>query len=366
MNIPSKIRKKTELHGTFDKKILFGNISREDLLVLEIKNPRRPPDYYTNLAKSLDYAKIKDVIRRSIEEFNVSAFIGLCRANVHAAIEALITEPPANVILRKAAYEFPRQTYALFFLLRRKLPPDIKKRFLDAIKSALVRKIIGISFTMGRREKKRTYDFHEEFHEEFDLDETLERLLEKRMSPLSYSDIVWLKRMEKRNACILMLDTSGSMYGEKNLIAAMAAITVAYRLKNSELGIVAFNTSAMVVKHVNSRENIGVVLDKILELEASGYTNIRDALRKGLAELRKSKAKKRWGLLITDGMYNTGGDPRPLARKFPKLHVIALPAQNPHGLKVCRDLAYLGKGRLAIAKGFSDLGPLLLDILGKV
>ena len=64
---------------------------------------------------------------------------------------------------------------------------------------------------------------------------------------------------------------------------------------------------------------------------------------KGLKELNKVKEKTRhkFGILISDGNYNRGKNPLDLAKKYPKLHVIGIPADNDaeRGIDMCRELA---------------------------
>lgn len=364
MKSPSGVEsREIERFSGEEKVLLFGEVTKEDLLILEIKTSERDPEYYLRLARGLNIDKIRDAMRFSIEQGNISAFIGLCRANVHAALDFLTSYSKPEVIIKKAVERYPQHAYAVFFMLKRRLPEHIKKIFLNAIKLSLVKRFLG---EMRARGPRRRRSFSEQYAVDFDLEATLENYLEGGLKPLRHDDVVWVEKIEKRSACALILDISGSMYGEKNIIAACAAIATAYSLRNSELGIIAFNTSALVLKSIRQEKPISKVLDEILEMEASGYTNIYDGLKKGLMELKTARAKRRWGLLITDGMYNVGSDPRIIARRFPKLHVIALPSNAPHGLNVCRELASLGKGRLTVLRNLNELHAILLDILGKI
>jgi Mg-chelatase subunit ChlD len=99
-----------------------------------------------------------------------------------------------------------------------------------------------------------------------------------------------------------------------------------------------------------------------LDLEAVGYTNIEDALKRGAEQLQGVRSRFKWGILLTDGVFNKGKDPRYLARDFEKLHVINLPGKK-WGENVCRDLARLGGGRYVGVPRYQDVPRALMKIL---
>lgn len=64
------------------------------------------------------------------------------------------------------------------------------------------------------------------------------------------------------------------------------------------------------------------VAEEVLSLDARGLTNIKEALQLALREIRSYE--KKIGVLLTDGNWTYGGDPRSVARLFDRLHVIGL------------------------------------------
>ena len=50
---------------------------------------------------------------------------------------------------------------------------------------------------------------------------------------------------------MLILDTSGSMYGRLLLNAALTSSVLAYNLEKEDYAIVLFNSTAMVLKKIN-------------------------------------------------------------------------------------------------------------------
>jgi hypothetical protein len=96
-----------------------------------------------------------------------------------------------------------------------------------------------------------------------------------------------------------------------------------------------------------------------------GYTNIQAALELGAAELERGRNPRRSGLLITDGMVTSGGDPVPLAHRFPRLFVMLTEdyKMNP---ELCRRLADAGHGDVFPVGDFRQLPARMLDVANRV
>ena len=131
-----------------------------------------------------------------------------------------------------------------------------------------------------------------------------------------------------------------------------------------------FNSTAMVLKKIDNRiKSISNIIDEILDSEAVGFTNIHIGLEKGLKELNKIKenVKDQFGILITDGNYNRGEDPVILAKKYPKLHVIGMPAENDadRGIDTCRDIAKAGRGKFFAVADYKEIPRALIELLSQ-
>ncbi|MFX1259106.1 MAG: VWA domain-containing protein, partial [Promethearchaeota archaeon] len=144
---------------------------------------------------------------------------------------------------------------------------------------------------------------------------------------------------------------------------------LAYNMEKEDFAIVLFNSTAMVMKKINQKKNIISIIDDILDSEAVGFTNIFIGLEKGLKELGKIKEnrKSRFGILISDGNYNRGDDPIILAKKYPKLHVIGMPAENDadQGIKTCRDIAKAGRGKFYAVNDYKEIPRALIELLSQ-
>jgi hypothetical protein len=61
-------------------------------------------------------------------------------------------------------------------------------------------------------------------------------------------------------------------------------------------------------------------------------------------------------LLLSDCVHNAGPDPRSLAGRLARLDVL-LDTSGEHDTELARDLARLGRGRLASAHTYRDVAP---------
>jgi uncharacterized protein with von Willebrand factor type A (vWA) domain len=142
-----------------------------------------------------------------------------------------------------------------------------------------------------------------------------------------------------------------------------------YNLEKEDYAIILFNSTAMVLKHINQKRQVIKIIDDILDSEAVGFTNIEIGLEKGLYELNKTRENKkdRFGILISDGNFNRGGDPVEIAKKYPKLHVIGMPAENEatQGIKTCQEIAKAGRGKFYAVIDYKEIPRALIELLSQ-
>jgi len=198
---------------------------------------------------------------------------------------------------------------------------------------------------------------------ELALEETLENAAGKP-APEAH-DLVVQIRERKRVSAVLMVDTSLSMTGKNIALAGVAAAVLAGKLEPEDYALVLFESSASVPKAMNQRLRLTEVVTKILEVPALGYTNIEDALARGLKELAQGRHKERFGIIITDGRYTIGGDPLPLAAKYPRLFVLAT-EDYKMDRDLCRAMAEAGRGRSYPVDDYAELPWALSGLLNEV
>jgi len=256
--------------------------------------------------------------------------MGLLKANVYAATDALNCDESVKFFAEKAqdSGDFMPEVY---FFIRRPISAKYKTIFRRLARQSILKLSLKIASRGIRGQFKKTVPYYQISMPEFSMDETIQHNpLKIYNNNLNYQDIYGIERKRQKRKIVLILDTSGSMYGRLLLNAALTTSVLAYNMEKEDYAIVLFNSTAMVMKKINQKKPIVSIIDDILDSEAAGFTNISIGLEKGLKELNKIKdnRKSRFGILITDGNYNRGDNPLSLAKTFPKLHVIGMPAEN--------------------------------------
>ena len=259
----------------------------------------------------------------------------------------------------------------VYFFIRRPISEKYKHVFRRLARQSIIKTSLKITSKGIRGNFKKITPTYQIGAPEFDLDETIQHNpLNIYRKSLTYKDIFGIQRKKLKRQIVMILDTSGSMYGKLLLNAALTTSVLAYNMEKESYGIVLFNSTAMVLKKIDEKKPVITIIDEILDSEAVGFTNIKIGLEKGLKELNKIKEKTRhkFGILITDGNYNRGENPIDLARKFPKLNVIAIPAENDaeRGIDTCREIARVGQGKFFAVNNYKEIPRALVELLSQV
>jgi len=340
------------------------------MLRLEIiRHKKKKPDYYKYLANTLDYKEIKEMTCLAIQYKNLEALMGLIKSNVYAATDALDTEEGIRFFAEKAESSGMMMP-ELYFFIRRPISEKYKGIFRRLARQSIIKLSLKITSKGIRGGYKTTVPNYTIGMPEFDLDETIQHNpLKIFKKSLTYKDIYGIKRQRQKRKVVLILDSSGSMYGRLLLNAALTTSVLAYHMEKEDYSIVLFNSNALIMKKINEKKLISKTIDDILDSEAVGFTNIHIGLEKGLQELNKIKGvkKNQFGILITDGNYNRGEDPLKIAKKYPKLHVIGMPADNDpdRGIDTCREIAKIGKGKFYAVQDYKEIPRALITLLSQ-
>ena len=234
---------------------------------------------------------------------------------------------------------------SIYRVTRNYLNEDARIYFRKHLTKLLLQTTSAVILRQGIMGVKKNLE--NDYDGDLDIEETIDNLLESGKSPIesNHSDYIYRVKVRRSLTAVLIIDLSGSMFGYKLINASLACAALAYHLRSAEYGVVGFETLPTVLKSGSEAKPIELVVEKILDSESFGYTNIAAALDTAHKELVSMKGDKRFGILLTDGQYNIGGDPRPLAKVFPSLSVIDVSRKAGWGSKVCRDLASLGRGK---------------------
>lgn len=198
--------------------------------------------------------------------------------------------------------------------------------------------------------------------DEIDLDRTLAVLVENPRPEAS--ELIVRERCRSTRAAVLVLDVSGSMKGEKARMAAATVGALASEFRDDQVAVVAFWSDAALVKPLDLDMPVGHLLDRLLRMPSRGLTNVAFALDVAAAELRRSAARRKVAVLLTDALHNAGPDPRDLAARLPELHVLAQ-VDGSHDLPLAGELARAGHGRLAPVRTYRDVAPALNQLLAE-
>lgn len=196
---------------------------------------------------------------------------------------------------------------------------------------------------------------------ELEVEETLERAVGK-LAP-DPEDLAVSDRRDKRADLALALDVSLSMAGENLALLAVAAAVLALRADPRDLAVIAFETDAEVLTRRGEAIEAEDVVRRILEVPAGGFTNIEAGLEEARRALVGSRSPRRAVILVSDGKSTEGGDPREIATRIPRLHVVHI-GRDAQGKRLSRALATLGKGAFEAAGGYRQL-PRAMDRLSR-
>jgi hypothetical protein len=206
-------------------------------------------------------------------------------------------------------------------------------------------------------EKSQPFDYE---GDEIDLDRTAEEMLDAPVP--SYDSIYVMNRKKRRIGVVIILDASGSMQGENLSMAAVAVASMAMNLDGKdEYGVVLFSEKVNLFKSVTQGKPLDAVIRNVLDILPGGRTDIRLGLLAGLKEIHRSTVERKIAVLITDGQQNTGGDPLPVARRFPLLHVINLPGGKA---EFSKRIARVGRGHFIPLRTLFDVPKAMIRCLG--
>jgi len=161
---------------------------------------------------------------------------------------------------------------------------------------------------------------------------------------------------------VAILDSSSSMSGEKHLLASIAVAVLTLKLPAPSYSVVVFASDAKSIKKMKAIETPEKTILNFLKSQPRGFTNIQKGLEQGLKELKSSTAKKRIGLIATDGRTTEGKDPMDTAKQYDFLVVLHLHGPGSH-LESSQLLASHGHGICLEVEKFEDLPKRLYDSL---
>lgn len=205
-------------------------------------------------------------------------------------------------------------------------------------------------------------------HTELDLEETLENspFLSQPDHVMTAQDVWMSYQIVRAQSVVLTVDTSLSMTGEKLALTAVALAVVLLQFPEEQIGIIAFENEAQILKKPTEHISISVLIERFLEVPAQGYTHLEAGLRSALTQIQSmdkgSNTKPISTVLLTDGKYTAGKDPAYLAPRFPHLVVLKMGDERA-SLELCRELARKGNGTLREVANLDDLPAVMYSVV---
>lgn len=245
------------------------------------------------------------------------------------------------------------------------LQSDLDNKQRERVRGILKRIIINLANRITTKGLSSTRYVDTVFRpglEELNIERTLENISYR--DSFSFEDLICVEKVKRKTAVVLLLDVSNSMQREKIVIAILSVGILAQKFKHDFYSVVAFKNEPQIMKSM--RENISdeKLIERFLDLEFGGSTDIKKALEVGLEQLSETQAMIKFGIIITDGWVTQGGNPIKVARLYPKLHVIEVPLGIGGGNKqTCADMASAGGGKHHNVIDFNDLPRKLLLLL---
>jgi Mg-chelatase subunit ChlD len=169
-------------------------------------------------------------------------------------------------------------------------------------------------------------------------------------------------------AVVLLVDASGSVAGDELAAAVLTASALVQRMRpGDELGVIAFWSTAVVLRPLSADPRVDVVVDRLCDLRGGGTTDLELALRTAATQISRSRAADRQVLLLSDGLPTDSPDPvnaaSALARIPARLQVLALSSEE-EAMASCAALAAAGGGRVAALHRPSQAPNAVRELLG--
>jgi Mg-chelatase subunit ChlD len=191
----------------------------------------------------------------------------------------------------------------------------------------------------------------------------LEETLEEDPMLTDEKSLLVEQRREKRFSCATILDCSSSMSGDKHLLASIAVAVLLLEVPSAHNALTVFASDAKTVKDLDAQESPEATVLRFLKTRPKGFTNIHAGLAAGLSQYRRAGvARRKVGLLASDGRSTEGPEATDIARQYDFLVVLHL-----HGpgslLEASEAIAQAGNGVCLEVKAFEELPRRLYDAL---
>lgn len=158
---------------------------------------------------------------------------------------------------------------------------------------------------------------------DIDLDASMDAIVEARGGGRNPSlEEIWSRDWAKTDLAIcVVLDTSGSMSGDRLTASALTAAACAWRAPG-ELAVLQFAKEVTVLRHIEGGKQPGQMVGEVLALRGHGVTGLAGALRAAADELGRARAARRVVVLLSDCRATDDDDPLEVAPQIDELLIL--------------------------------------------
>jgi len=156
---------------------------------------------------------------------------------------------------------------------------------------------------------------------DWELEMTIEKMMSSGRLSLNYDNIVSKEPVKKKRSIVVCIDKSLSVLQLIHQIVLMAAV-LSLSVKKENFSIIEFDSESTVLKPMHKYTNPEELVELILNIESGGKTNLEDALKLAMEQLKQSSSREKIVYMISDLERTIGGNPLPIIQNIEDLRVI--------------------------------------------
>ena len=275
--------------------------------------------YQTILNKigSIIQSQMNDLMEVALKNDNYQALGALGHFNLSMAFKA--AEPfgsDAEKSLGESLSAGPGENLLLqWFAHRHDIPTRIKDFVRQLAKDALIKIALSIiSNQRGSGEKglmptnKLRIFMDGDDMDLIDVEASIENIVMqgKSLNMLNAEDLMVTETEKGRVSICFLLDISGSMTGDKLAACSIAVMVLIGTLRAEEVAICFFESNTHVVKEFGDEKDLEEIADELMDLQATGGTQVQAALQWGARQLEDTITELKICFLLTDCAFSEG------------------------------------------------------------
>ena len=207
----------------------------------------------------------------------------------------------------------------LYSRTKKHLNFEIRKKMLDKLIPFITEKAKSI-FRRGISSSVSKYVNYQP-GDSWEVEMTIEKMLSIGKLTPDYESIVVKEPAKRKKSIVICIDRSMSVLQLIHQIVLMASV-LSLSVKRDNFAIIDFDSNADVLKSMSDHMHSEMLVEKILNIESGGKTNLEDALNLATEQLKFSSSREKIIYLISDLERTTGKNPLPIIQRIPDLRII--------------------------------------------